>query len=167
MLQDDCSKIVSNVNEGSLLFQETSQKFPLWLHHLFFRLSVIYDNLWLSKFRSESIILAKKAEWYLALQSFDQKHIVAAIDRCCLLYSFPPSIKEFSDLCRSEKKKEEFVSSEKIKKFSDLHENCAIITVLSDEALAARNKIFKTLGMNPKTTEENVITHGTENDLSD
>ncbi len=68
---------------------------------LFLRFSVIYGHVWQSLYKDEAFIALAKKEWRIALRSFDNPTIKAALEHCREYSSYPPTLPGFIQLSKS------------------------------------------------------------------
>ena len=70
------------------------------IERVFIRMNSIYGSLWASRYPSEALLAAAKAEWRLALGLKTLAQIKRAMEECHEAHRhFPPTLGEFAELC--------------------------------------------------------------------
>lgn len=70
-----------------------------WVDRLFLRLASLYGNLWTQRWEGLDLALVK-ADWHDELRFYSFETIKAALDHCRSAQSLPPTLPEFSRICR-------------------------------------------------------------------
>jgi predicted glycoside hydrolase/deacetylase ChbG (UPF0249 family) len=70
-----------------------------WIERLFLRFSAMYGNLWVQRWKDVPMDVVK-AEWTAELERFSLEMIRKALDHCTAHNTLPPTLPEFSQICR-------------------------------------------------------------------
>lgn len=114
---------------------------PVWIANLFKRFQAIWSHKFTSAYPTELILNLALAQWASGLSGFSSSILKKALDEAALTLEFPPTLKEFWDLCSKHKKNDS--NAFYVAKDETLSRSTPESTVIANEA---RAKIWAALG---------------------
>jgi hypothetical protein len=81
------------------------------VERLFLRFSAMYGHVWRSIYKTDESLSYTKKTWADELMRFEDKSLEHALRACMQACSFPPTLPQFIEFCKSHQKSDGFFQS--------------------------------------------------------